>query len=139
MIRFKSGSGGRWPESVEPGPDSVVMVSSFPRHVGRQQSDKPAHSIVRPGRRLTIGPAALSDRAGEHIRQRADDSGDIMTTSVPAAPFTEPADAQRLERVAAALRAGNFAVEILDDAAAARARIKDLIPPGASVFTAASE
>jgi hypothetical protein len=81
----------------------------------------------------------LSDSAGEHIRQRADDSGDIMTTSVPAAPFTEPADAQRLERVAAALRAGNFAVEILDDAAAARARIKDLIPPGASVFTAASE
>ncbi len=62
-----------------------------------------------------------------------------MTTSVPAAPFTDPAPAQRLERVAAALTAKNFAVEILDDAAAARTRIKDLIPVGASVFTGASE
>ncbi|MFD1542448.1 LUD domain-containing protein [Nonomuraea guangzhouensis] len=41
--------------------------------------------------------------------------------------------------MAAALRANNFAVEILDDAAAARARVKDLIPEGASVFTGASE
>jgi hypothetical protein len=62
-----------------------------------------------------------------------------MTTSVPAMPFTDPAPAERLERAAAALTARNFAVEILDDAAAARARIKDLIPAGASVFTGASE
>jgi hypothetical protein len=62
-----------------------------------------------------------------------------MTTSIPAALFTEPAPAERLERVAAALTANNFAAEILDDAAAARARIKDLIPEGASVFTGASE
>jgi hypothetical protein len=62
-----------------------------------------------------------------------------MTTSVPAASFTDPAPAQRLERAAAALTARNFAVEILDDAAAARARIRDLIPAGASVFTGASE
>jgi LUD domain len=62
-----------------------------------------------------------------------------MTTSVPAAPFTAPAPVDRLERVAAALTAKNFAVEILDDAAAARTRIKDLIPGGASVFTGASE
>ena len=62
-----------------------------------------------------------------------------MTTSVPAAPFTDPAPAERLERAAAALAAHSFAVEILDDAAAARARIKDLIPAGASVFTGASE
>ena len=62
-----------------------------------------------------------------------------MTTSVPAAPFTDPAPAERLERVAAALTANNFAVEILDDAAAARTRIKDLIPAGATVFTGASE
>src|ERR1700735_2737680 len=39
----------------------------------------------------------------------------------------------------AAPTAKNFAAEILDDAAAARARIKDLIPEGASVFTGASE
>ena len=62
-----------------------------------------------------------------------------MTTSIPAAPFTEPAPAERLERAAAALTANNFAAEILDDAATARTRIKDLIPEGASVFTGASE
>ena len=62
-----------------------------------------------------------------------------MTTTIPATQFTDPAPAQRLERAAAALTAKNFAVEILDDAAAARARIKELIPEGASVFTGASE
>jgi hypothetical protein len=62
-----------------------------------------------------------------------------MTTSIPATLFTEPAPAERLEQVAAALTANNFAAEILDDAAAARVRIKDLIPEGASVFTGASE
>ncbi|MEU4223589.1 LUD domain-containing protein [Nonomuraea sp. NPDC026600] len=62
-----------------------------------------------------------------------------MTTSAPATSFTDPAPAQTLERVAAALRENNFAVEILDDAAAARTRLKDLIPEGASVFTGASE
>jgi hypothetical protein len=62
-----------------------------------------------------------------------------MTTQIPATLFTEPAPAQRLERAATALTANNFAVEILDDAAAARTRVKDLIPEGASVFTGASE
>jgi hypothetical protein len=63
-----------------------------------------------------------------------------MTTQIPATTlFTDPASAQRLERAAAALTAHGFTVEILDDAAAARTRIKDLIPEGASVFTGASE
>jgi hypothetical protein len=62
-----------------------------------------------------------------------------MTTPIPAQLFTDPAPAERLERTATALAASNFAVEILDDAAAARARVKDLIPEGASVFTGASE
>jgi len=62
-----------------------------------------------------------------------------MTTPIPAALFTDPAPAQRLEQTATALAAKNFAVEILDDAAAARTRIKDLIPEGANVFTGASE
>jgi LUD domain len=62
-----------------------------------------------------------------------------MTTSVPAASFTDPAPAERLERAAAALTARGFAVEILEDASAARTRVKDLIPEGASVFTGASE
>jgi hypothetical protein len=63
----------------------------------------------------------------------------MTTTSIPATLFTDPAPAPRLERAAAALTAHGFAVEILDDAAAARTRIKDLIPPGVSVFTGASE
>ncbi|MEV0230334.1 LUD domain-containing protein [Nonomuraea sp. NPDC050786] len=62
-----------------------------------------------------------------------------MTTSTPTAPFADPAPAQRLERVAAALTAHGFTVEILDDAAAARTRVKELIPEGATVFTGASE
>jgi len=62
-----------------------------------------------------------------------------MTTPMPATSFAGPAPTERLERAAAALTAHGFTVEILDDDAAARARIKDLIPEGASVFTAASE
>jgi LUD domain len=62
-----------------------------------------------------------------------------MTTPIPATTFADPASADRLERAAAALTAHGFTVEILDDAAAARTRITDLIPEGASVFTGASE
>ena len=62
-----------------------------------------------------------------------------MTTSIPASPFADPAPAERLERAATALTAHGFTVEILDDATAARIRIKDLIPAGASVLTGASE
>jgi len=62
-----------------------------------------------------------------------------MTTPIPAARFTDPAPAQPLERAAAALTANGFSVEIIEDAAAARTRVKDLIPEGASVFTGASE
>ena len=62
-----------------------------------------------------------------------------MTLPNPTAQFTQPAPPQRLERTAAALRAHGFIVEILDDPAAARTRVKDLVPSGATVFTAASE
>jgi hypothetical protein len=62
-----------------------------------------------------------------------------MATPIPTTSFADPAPAQRLERAAAALTAHGFTVEILDDAATARTRIKDLIPEGASVFTGASE
>src|SRR5215475_6023835 len=62
-----------------------------------------------------------------------------MTTPTPAMLFADPAPAQRLERAAAALTAHGFTAEILDDTAAARARVKELIPEGASVFTGASE
>jgi hypothetical protein len=65
-----------------------------------------------------------------------------MTTPVSqasAAQFTDPAPAPRLERAAAALTAHGFTVEILDGAAAARARVAELIPEGASVLTVSSE
>jgi LUD domain len=62
-----------------------------------------------------------------------------MTTPMPTTSFADPAPAHRLERAAAALTAHGFTVEILDDAAAARARLTELIPDGASVFTGASE
>ncbi|HEY6478669.1 MAG TPA: LUD domain-containing protein [Streptosporangiaceae bacterium] len=62
-----------------------------------------------------------------------------MTTQIPATVFADPAPAENLERAAAALTAHGFTAEILDDAAAARARIQALIPEGASVFTGASE
>jgi ketosteroid isomerase-like protein len=64
---------------------------------------------------------------------------DPGTNQAAAVSFADPASAERLERAAAALRAGGFAVEILDDAAAARVRIKELIPEGAGVLTGASE
>ncbi|MET7396676.1 LUD domain-containing protein [Dactylosporangium sp. NPDC005572] len=53
--------------------------------------------------------------------------------------FFAPATATRLERAAAALTANGFGAELLDDAAAARHRVGELIPAGATVFTSASE
>jgi len=62
-----------------------------------------------------------------------------MTASTPSPSFVEPATPQRLKRAASALSAHGFSVEILDDAAAARRRIQNLVPEGASVLTGASE
>jgi hypothetical protein len=62
-----------------------------------------------------------------------------MTTPMPATAFADPAPAQSLERTAAALTAHGFAVQLLDDAAGARERVRDLIPEGAIVLTGASE
>ena len=62
-----------------------------------------------------------------------------MTTPMPTPSFAEPATAERLEREASALTAHGFTVEILDTTAAARTRVEDLIPEGASVLTGASE
>lgn len=62
-----------------------------------------------------------------------------MTIPIAATLFADPAPAERLERAAAALAAHGFSAEILDAAAAARTRIRALIPEGARVFTGASE
>ncbi len=60
-------------------------------------------------------------------------------TAATVASFADPATDEQLEQAAAALRANGFAAEILEDAAAARARVRELIPEGAGVFTGASE
>jgi hypothetical protein len=62
-----------------------------------------------------------------------------MITPTLTTSFADPAPAPRLEQAATALTGHGFTVEILDDVAAARARIRDLIPEGVSVFTVASE
>jgi hypothetical protein len=62
-----------------------------------------------------------------------------MTIPITALSYAAPAPGPRLERAAAALTAHGFATEVLDHAAAARARVRDLIPDGASVLTSASE
>src|ERR1022692_1608875 len=90
---------------------------------------------------LRCGPATpvRHHRRRPMTRHTTTSPGGTMATPMPATPFADPAPAQRLERAATALTAHGFTVEILDDAAAARTRIKDLIPEGASVFTGASE
>ena len=51
----------------------------------------------------------------------------------------DPLPGDRLERVAAVLRARGFTAEVLDTAVDARVRVQELIPEGASVLTGASE
>lgn len=53
--------------------------------------------------------------------------------------FEEPADAERLTRVAAAMTARGFLPQIADDAEDARRRVLELIPEGAEVHSALSE
>jgi L-lactate utilization protein LutC len=59
---------------------------------------------------------------------------DVLT-----APFASAASADQINRVARALSARAFRVEVLEDAQAARHRVAELLPAGAAVFTAASE
>ncbi|MFH8775918.1 MULTISPECIES: LUD domain-containing protein [unclassified Streptomyces] len=79
-----------------------------------------------------------SGKAGDAGRTSGAGEADAPATGA-VAEYSAPASAERLDRTIAALRANGFTAELLDDAAAARARIKDLIPEGASVFTGASE
>ncbi|TDC74774.1 LUD domain-containing protein [Streptomyces hainanensis] len=80
---------------------------------------------MTPLRGAAPGPDAVSQGSGE-ATGAADD-------------FGAPASAERLDRAVAALRGNGFTAELLDDAAAARARVRELIPEGAGVFTGASE
>jgi L-lactate utilization protein LutC len=53
--------------------------------------------------------------------------------------FTVAADEESLRCTAEGLSSHGFKVEVLDDTEGARARLADLVPAGASVFTGASE
>ena len=53
--------------------------------------------------------------------------------------WTVPASEEQTARTLAALLDNGFAAELLDNTAAAAERALEIIPPGASVFTAASE
>ncbi|MFD9434736.1 LUD domain-containing protein [Streptomyces sp. NPDC060002] len=86
-----------------------------------------------------LDTSPLAGTAPHAAQGAGTDRADATATPAPAASFADPASAEQLDRVAAALRANGFAAEILDDAAAARVRVKDLIPEGAGVFTGASE
>ncbi|MGI5133522.1 LUD domain-containing protein [Streptomyces sp. CA-106110] len=79
-----------------------------------------------------------SGEAGDAGRTPGAGKADASATGAADA-FSAPASAERLDRAIAALQANGFTAELLDNAAAARARIKDLIPEGAGVFTGASE
>lgn len=65
--------------------------------------------------------------------------GATASPLVPDERFARPADEDALRRAAAALTAKGFTAEILDDVRAARARVRDLLPEGAAVFTSSSE
>ena len=86
-----------------------------------------------------LDTSPLSGTAPHAAQGSGTNPSDATVTPAPAESFTDPATAEQLERVAAALRANGFAAEILEDAAEARVRIKDLIPEGAGVLTGASE
>jgi len=62
-----------------------------------------------------------------------------MTVHVDDRQFTAPASAASLAKAAERLTEHGFTVELLDDAADARARMARLIPARAAVFTGASE
>jgi L-lactate utilization protein LutC len=68
-----------------------------------------------------------------------------MTTNLadhpllPDEAFAAPARADQLDRAAEALTARGFIVEVFEDADAARSRVRELLPVGAAVYTAASE
>lgn len=86
-----------------------------------------------------LDTSPLAGTAPDAAQRCATDPADATAAPAPAASFADPASGERLERAAAALRANGFAAEVLDDAAAARTRVKELVPEGASVLTGASE
>lgn len=65
----------------------------------------------------------------------------IPTATMPAPDpaFADPATKARIARTAEALSAHGFTVEILEDAEAARSRLRTLLPEGGTIYASASE
>jgi hypothetical protein len=63
----------------------------------------------------------------------------LSSTAVDKDRFAFAATGEQIETVGDALRSNGFAVEILEHAAQARMRVRELVPLGAWVLTAASE
>ncbi len=53
--------------------------------------------------------------------------------------FAKPASEERIQKAASALRAHNFAVEVVDTPAQARAYVNSILPKDQSILTASSE
>lgn len=54
-------------------------------------------------------------------------------------PFATPASAERIRQVCEALRGNGFAAEVVESPGGARERVRELVPSGSTVLTAASE
>jgi hypothetical protein len=63
----------------------------------------------------------------------------FSSTAVENDGFAFPATSEQIQTVGDALRTNGFVVEFVDNAAQARLRVRDLVPLGAAVLTAASE
>ncbi|MGW4163326.1 LUD domain-containing protein [Streptomyces sp. NPDC004788] len=116
----------------------VRYVDTTPLTGSAPGPDAQAHG---PGPTEAAGTAAVTGAAGATgpSGTAAAETAAGARAAEAAGDFGVPASDERLDRAAAALRANGFTAELLEDAAAARARIKDLIPEGAGVFTGASE
>src|SRR3954447_635044 len=117
-----------------PGSAGVPIASSLARGPVTGTTRQPTELS---GDGPTSHCAQLACRTVRH--EPTTSTGAFMTTSGPTTSFAEAVTEERLQQTAAALREHGFTVEILDGTAAARSRLRELIPEGAGVFTGASE
>ncbi|MCP2329169.1 ketosteroid isomerase-like protein [Hamadaea flava] len=86
-----------------------------------------------------LDTSPLAGGAPGSVREAATADDAANAGEVVGGGFAVAASGEALERAAAALTKNGFTVEILDDLEAARTRVAELIPAGASVYTSASE
>jgi hypothetical protein len=131
------GPGGKVePSATRPGPEFLV-VAHYPDVPDPAACDVEREHGHGDAVLLSYQPGLAVDRAFQERHVAGRPVGDFgpggtMITPIPASRFADPAPAQRLEQAAAALRSHGFTAEILGNAAAARIRVKDLIPEDAA-------